>query len=240
MSAPRYLKDFIDDYLANASKRELCAWMGTAGADIALRGKFDWPDELDIVHMLNCRIRHLLKMRWHNNRTTPIGNDQLITVAAVSDELEKVPVKIYIGQKQSSSGFRADFRDAKAIRLAGPRIEKWNAEREEKDLREMEFVKRRLLVIDKIYTSRLFPSSLRALIFERDGYKCVICARDREALANSGRKVALEVDHVHPYVDGGLTTYSNGQTLCDECNKAKHHTKTITRESFYFNHTSAQ
>jgi hypothetical protein len=44
----------------------------------------------------------------------------------------------------------------------------------------------------------------------------------------------LEVDHIQAFADGGLTTYSNGQTMCSECNKAKHHTKSVSLESFYF------
>lgn len=75
----------------------------------------------------------------------------------------------------------------------------------------------------KVYKSRLFPDMLRNLIWRRDNYTCQICLMDRGKLRIEGRH--LEVDHIEAWEDGGLTTYSNGQTICDSCNKAKHHAK---------------
>ena len=56
---------------------------------------------------------------------------------------------------------------------------------------------------------------LRYKVLERDQGKCVLCGRTpREG-------VTLHVDHVVPWSRGGLTTLSNLQTLCNDCNFGK-------------------
>ena len=60
-----------------------------------------------------------------------------------------------------------------------------------------------------------FPPELKKQIFERDGYKCVICGRT----ANEGYE--LHVDHILPKDKGGKATLDNGQTLCSICNFRK-------------------
>ena len=66
---------------------------------------------------------------------------------------------------------------------------------------------------------RTFERRLRYLIMQRDNFKCVYCGRS----AKEG--VILEVDHILAWVDGGRTIYENGQTVCSDCNKSKHHIK---------------
>lgn len=60
-----------------------------------------------------------------------------------------------------------------------------------------------------------FTPEQRQQIFERDGYRCVICGR--------GQKDGLElhVDHIKPRHLGGKSEIENGQTLCSECNLRK-------------------
>jgi len=60
-----------------------------------------------------------------------------------------------------------------------------------------------------------FTPELKKQIFERDGYKCVICGRT----ANEGYE--LHVDHILPKDKGGKATLDNGQTLCSICNFRK-------------------
>jgi len=60
-----------------------------------------------------------------------------------------------------------------------------------------------------------FTTELKKQIFERDGYKCVICGRT----ANEGYE--LHVDHILPKDKGGKATLDNGQTLCSICNFRK-------------------
>ena len=52
---------------------------------------------------------------------------------------------------------------------------------------------------------------LRNEIFQRDGYKCLLCGRTDE----------LTIDHIIPFVLGGETKKSNLQTLCRNCNSQK-------------------
>jgi 5-methylcytosine-specific restriction endonuclease McrA len=91
------------------------------------------------------------------------------------------------------------------------------------DLRHAALVAEIAAIKSKRYKSRSFPATLRSLIFERDGYRCCNCGKHREELVKLG--LQLEVDHILAVVDGGFTEYSNGETLCSECNIAKHHNK---------------
>lgn len=56
---------------------------------------------------------------------------------------------------------------------------------------------------------------LRHECFKKNQYRCVECG----AKANQTR---LHVDHIIPISQGGLDELSNLQTLCSDCNHAKH------------------
>jgi len=60
-----------------------------------------------------------------------------------------------------------------------------------------------------------FPPEIKKEIFQRDGYKCVVCGR--------GKKDGVEIcaDHIRPKDKGGSNTIDNGQTLCTEHNLLK-------------------
>ena len=60
-----------------------------------------------------------------------------------------------------------------------------------------------------------FTVEQKAVIFERDGYKCVVCG----ARMNSG--VELHVDHIKAKDKGGRATIENGETLCSTHNFRK-------------------
>jgi hypothetical protein len=60
-----------------------------------------------------------------------------------------------------------------------------------------------------------FTASEKKEVFERDGYKCVVCGLGRE----SG--LELHVDHIKPRSLGGQGTVENGQTLCAKHNFIK-------------------
>lgn len=72
---------------------------------------------------------------------------------------------------------------------------------------------------------RVYTGTLRQLIFERDNYSCQCCGISKDKVIEKG--IHLEVDHIIEWEDGGQTTYENGQTLCSECNKAKHRVKRL-------------
>lgn len=61
--------------------------------------------------------------------------------------------------------------------------------------------------------SRYVPEHLRQRVFQRDGYKCLLCG--------DGNIDYLEIDHKHPVSKGGLSTFDNLQTLCGKCNSLK-------------------
>ena len=60
-----------------------------------------------------------------------------------------------------------------------------------------------------------FPPEIKEAIFERDGYRCVVCGRGKED------GVEIHADHKIPLDKGGTNTIDNGQTLCSEHNFLK-------------------
>ena len=59
------------------------------------------------------------------------------------------------------------------------------------------------------------PIKLRALVMERDDFRCRWCGRD---VADG---VKLHVDHIIPENFSGETSYENLGVLCEECNLGK-------------------
>ncbi len=53
--------------------------------------------------------------------------------------------------------------------------------------------------------------TLRWETFKRDGYRCVLCAKDTD----------LTVDHIYPQSKGGDNNPDNLRTLCRSCNSRK-------------------
>jgi 5-methylcytosine-specific restriction endonuclease McrA len=60
-----------------------------------------------------------------------------------------------------------------------------------------------------------FTASQKKEIFERDGYKCVICGLGKR------EGIDLQVDHIRPKELDGKAVVSNGQTLCARHNFMK-------------------
>jgi len=85
-----------------------------------------------------------------------------------------------------------------------------------------------LSVRRRVFQSRTFPATLKRIILERDSYCCRSCGKHRDQLI--AEKSHLEVDHIKAWIDGGQTCYENGETLCRECNIAKHHSKDYLRK----------
>lgn len=73
-----------------------------------------------------------------------------------------------------------------------------------------------------------FDAKTKKAIFERDGYKCVICGR--------GPKEGMEIhaDHIKPKDRGGKATVENGQTLCSQHNFLKKNLGQTTLGKRYF------
>lgn len=60
-------------------------------------------------------------------------------------------------------------------------------------------------------------AGLRFLIMQRDGYRCRLCGRSQADQPG----VHLEVDHIRPVSNWGMTEEPNLWTLCRDCNKGK-------------------
>ncbi|MFJ7297510.1 HNH endonuclease [Streptomyces collinus] len=56
--------------------------------------------------------------------------------------------------------------------------------------------------------------ALRQFVYERDGYRCARC----------GATDDLTLDHIHPWVLGGVNSAENLRTLCRPCNSSKNAT----------------
>ena len=54
---------------------------------------------------------------------------------------------------------------------------------------------------------------MQAFIFDRDGNRCVSCG--------DSRRWRLELDHIKPYLHGGIYIEWNLQALCYSCNASK-------------------
>lgn len=61
------------------------------------------------------------------------------------------------------------------------------------------------------------PMMLRFQILKRDDYRCALCG-DSPAITKG---TTLEVDHIHPFSQGGKTVAENLRTLCRRCNQGK-------------------
>jgi 5-methylcytosine-specific restriction endonuclease McrA len=201
------------------SRAEIALQALLAGAEFAARSFEIFNKRLanggppDSIHVVTC----LVQSRWayfdfrRHRKPGP-------------DDMERIPAKLYVGLHERSNGVRlGDFRDVMVPRYFQRRLQQINNDREKADREQASLVEKIELIRNKVYVSRSFPAHLRLIIFERDGYRCQACLRDKPTLEKVGRH--LEVDHIKAFIDGGKTTYSNGVTLCDQCNKGKHHMK---------------
>lgn len=60
-----------------------------------------------------------------------------------------------------------------------------------------------------------FNQQIKEQVFQRDGYKCVICGKGK------AEGIEIQADHILPKDKGGSATLENGQTLCSKHNFLK-------------------
>lgn len=65
---------------------------------------------------------------------------------------------------------------------------------------------------EKRSISKYVPDAIKAVVYQRDGGRCVECGYEGPY---------LEYDHIWPRSKGGLTTVENLQLLCGQCNRKK-------------------
>lgn len=174
---------------------------------------------IEIVHVVSGSMQHRFKF---------FASRRMDLLNAPNDSMTRVPASLYVGLEQRyGNEFSPERRTVSVPRYFLPRLEAWNKAREEADQHEVAVRARCKTLTTKVYKSRVFQPSLRAIIFERDGHRCCKCGRGRTQLFPLG--LHLEVDHKIAWIDGGETSCQNGETLCNECNSAKHHTKNVAQ-----------
>lgn len=161
-----------------------------------------------------------IKKHFGSQYLYPENDESALLPLRLPDQIERVPAQLYIGIDDRG---QADFRSITVCRFFVPTLQKRNAERIAEDKKQLALRDNVLAVENKVYKSRTFPPSVRAMILARDGFCCQACGRSRDELMREGSH--LQVDHKIAWEDGGETKYSNGETLCRECNHAKHTTK---------------
>jgi hypothetical protein len=80
--------------------------------------------------------------------------------------------------------------------------------------------------ITKKFKSRFARGNFRTEIFDRDNYQCKVCGSSPD----DNIHVRLEVHHIKPWEEGGISTPDNLITLCDLCHEGA---SKINREVLY-------
>lgn len=63
--------------------------------------------------------------------------------------------------------------------------------------------------------------NLRQYIADKFGYRCAYCGKAEHNVDSQGNPVKLQLDHIVPIANGGLTRVDNLQWLCRDCNLSK-------------------
>lgn len=80
--------------------------------------------------------------------------------------------------------------------------------------------------VTKKYKERFARGNYRAEIFDRDNYQCRICGSSPD----DGVHIRIEVHHIKPWEEGGITSPENLITLCASCHNGA---SKINREVLY-------
>lgn len=136
--------------------------------------------------------------------------------------LEKYDRRPFIKDFKENSNFApwiweshfGSFRKALAEYLAWE--EKTISNTERKVIRVEEYSNTNEVKNKLCFIKRTIPPGLRWKVLSRDDYKCKVCGKNPRK-----HHVILEVDHIIPWSNGGMTIEDNLRTLCSNCNKGK-------------------
>lgn len=173
--------------------------------------------ELPPIIAILCGMKHRFKIDFIDDNHNPSSTGV--------DGLTRIEYEKYQGIKMSFGKYVAVTRKVTIATLIHSKLKEIDAQKLESDIKQAKVRDGALKFKNKIFASRAFPSKLKQLIFYRDNYQCQICGKGKEKLFSEG--LHLEVDHVVEWSDGGETSYSNGRTICSDCNKGKYHAKSI-------------
>ncbi len=78
-----------------------------------------------------------------------------------------------------------------------------------------------LLETDKLRPAfaRSISKETRAYVLDRNGFTCQMCGRAAGDVAESGRRVRLQIGHIVDKSQGGTDDPSNLRALCSDCNE---------------------
>jgi len=128
------------------------------------------------------------------------------------DQLTKVEVKYFDNFTKDGPSYYPEYKIIKVSNFFADNVKEKSELKEKLELERIKELDDFLIMRNKVYASRTFPQKLKIMIFERDDYTCQMCGKHKDLLIKEGAH--LEADHIVEVVDGGLTTYDNGQTLC--------------------------
>ena len=117
--------------------------------------------------------------------------------------------------KISSGGYEKRFKKWSLALQAF--IEYMNNDKPNEDEQQVEvqFVEKKKIITPE--ERRGISLGLRYKVLSRDRFKCVKCGNSPSTDVNC----KLHIDHIIPFSKGGLTTFENLQTLCNNCNLGK-------------------
>ncbi|VAW78412.1 hypothetical protein MNBD_GAMMA12-613 [hydrothermal vent metagenome] len=215
MGMPSYLKTKYSEFhsnLKNMSTYELLREGFYAGVNWDRLPFFKNATDHHEYHVINC----LLKFSFKKDHVK-------ITKSNRCDAFKKISVNYFSHHEYEYGDYEPVYKIITVSAFFKEKVKLISSEKESIDLQEITLRNSIIAIRQKVYASRNFPVKLKKIIFEGDNYTCQICGKHKNVLVTEG--LHLECDHIKEWVDGGQTTYDNGQTVCSSCNKGKYHAK---------------
>lgn len=224
MGLPRYLKDQhkSGNYIGHSKEKILFHGIG----ENYNRMRFAYG-KITYEHTINCNLKYGLKLAYGAKIKDCFGP------YVYADEFKKDEIRWFHSWEKRNGRWVMLYKRLTVNRYFIVKARELSNQRMalEKELIDK---KEEIDSMRNVEQGRLFKGRLRHMVLERDNFKCVLCGR---GVPNG---VSLEVDHIIAWVDGGKTVYDNGQTICSECNKGKHHAKKFNNKVKEFKRAASE